>query len=303
MQCMFSGLQRVEIGDEAEVQLGSGFSLVKPNEYLLSARDKSAMTGLEWHKSAKVSRYLVYKYEPLSLKPPSFSARTYEETRSAFLCGLMALQVLKPIETLGLLFFGQSYDEAPGAHSELQAAIERRPPMEPFQWAIRRSFDQELLRRAPGAIESVTKIMSGPNAEQRNAFILLQLGLEHFHPLIAGLLWVMGLEAIFDSANYGDFKKKLCGCLGPSTRAFPDWNASPPNDTVDDIAIHLYKLRSKLAHGVDLRKAANDKKFPVNLLEMRTVPDSPDPVSYALFLSEAACYLLCQVLQKEITTP
>jgi hypothetical protein len=261
------------------------------------------MTGLEWHKSAKVSRYLVYKYDPLSLEPFAFSSRTYEEMRSAFLCGLMALQALKPIETLGLLFYCQSYDEAPSAHAELHAAIERRPQMEPGPWAIRKNFDQELLRRVPGTIEGVKQIMNGPSAERRNAFILLQLGLEHFHPLIAGLLWVMGLEAIFDSENRNDFKKKLCACLGPSTAAFPSWNAQPPVETVEDIAIHLYTLRSKVAHGVDLRKAAVDKNLPVNLLQMRTLPDSSDPVSYAVFLSEAACYLLCQVLQKEIAAP
>lgn len=113
----------------------------------------------------------------------------------------------------------------------------------------------------------------------------------------------MGLEAIFNGANRNDFKKKLCDCLGPSTRAFPGWNAEQPADTVDEIAIDLYTLRSKLAHGVDLRKAASDPKFPVDLLAQRALPNSPDPVPYAWLLSEAACYLLCQVLQKEIAGP
>ncbi len=99
------------------------------------------------------------------------------------------------------------------------------------------------------------------------------------------------------------FKKKLCDCLGPSTRAFPGWNAEQPADTVDEIAIDLYTLRSELAHGVDLRKAASDPKFPVDLLAQRALPNSPDPVPYAWLLSEAACYLLCQVLQKEIADP
>lgn len=303
MQCMFSGLHDVEAGDEAEVDLGNGFSLVRPNDYLLSARNKYSMTDLEWQESREFSRYIVYRYEPLSLEPPSYSAKTYEEMRSAFLCGLMALQVLKPIQTQGLLFFCQSYDSAYDAHSELQAAIERRPPMEPGPWAIRRSFDRDLLKRVPAAIESVKQAMNGSIAEKRNAIILLQLGLEHFHPLIAGLLWVMGLEAIFDSANRNCFKQKLCDYLGPSTRVFPDWNACSPPDTVEDIAIHLYTLRSKLAHGVDLRKAAADKKSPVDLLQTRMLSDSAVPVSYASFLSEAACYLLCQVLQREIAVP
>jgi hypothetical protein len=154
----------------------------------------------------------------------------------------------------------------------------------------------------PSTIESIQRIMKGPSAERRNAFHLLQLGLEHFHPLIAGLLWVMGLEAIFDSCRKEDFKKKLCACLGPSTMVFPDWSAQQPDYTVKDIAIHLHTLRSKVAHGVDLRKAASDTKYPVDLLEMRTLPNSSDSMPYALLLSEAACYLLCQVLKKEIAS-
>ena len=67
-----------------------------------------------------------------------------------------------------------------------------------------------------------------------------------------------------------------------------------------EIAIDLYVLRNNLVHRADLRKAASDPKYPVDLTEKRILPDSSDQVPYALLLSEAACYLLCQVLQKEI---
>lgn len=289
-QCMFSGLCGVEAGDDAEVGLGGGFSLVKPSEYILSARDRPSMTGAEFEEAAGASRYLVYKHEPQVL------GGTREDIKAVFYDGLMAMQVLKPVRTLGILFYGL-YTSS-GTFS-LQN-IERRPPMEPGPWALRRALDQELLKSVPSAIESIRQITSGPSAERRNAFILLQLGLEHFHPLIAGLLWVMGLEAVFDSYGKSEFKRKLCDCLGPSTPAFPGWSTQQPGHTVEEIAIDLYILRSKLAHGADLRKAASDPKFPVNLLAQRALPISPDPVPYALLLSEAACYLLCQVLQKEI---
>jgi hypothetical protein len=78
MQCMFSGVGGVEAGDAAEVPLGSGFSLVKPNDYLLSARTKYDMTGREWEESAKVSRYLVYKHEI-----PPFPPNNYEEVKDS----------------------------------------------------------------------------------------------------------------------------------------------------------------------------------------------------------------------------
>lgn len=298
MQCMFSGVRGIEAGDAAEVSLGSGFSLVKPNDYLLSARTKHYMTGSEWEDSAKVSRYLVYRNEH------PFPPKTYEEIKNIFPCGLMAVQVLKPVRTLGIASYGEflGYD-GPDSHAVFTLqSVERRPPMEPGPWAWRKPFDKELIKRVPAVIECIQQIMQGPNAERRNAFILLQLGLEHFHPLVAGLFWVMGLEAIFDSFGKEEFKKHLCACLGEDTLIFPDWHSqrAGPDLTVGKIAIDLYVLRNKLAHGADLRKAVSDPKYPVDLVEKRSVPGSSDPVPYALLLSEAACYLLCQVLQKEI---
>ena len=284
MHCMFSGLRDVEIGDDMEVGLGNGFSLVKPNEFLLSAGDENWMTRQEFADGANVSRYFLYKHES------PFPVKTCEEIKDIFYSGLLALQVLKPVRTLGIVFCG---DCSPLDRFWLHS-IERRPPMEPPPWARRKSFGQQLLKSAPSAIERVQQITKGKSAERKNAFILLQLGLEHFHPLIAALLWVMGLEAIFDSADKNDFKKKLCTYLGASTPVFLGWK------TVEEIAIPLYTLRSKLPHGADLRKAACDQKYPVDLIAKHALPNSSEQVPFALLLSDAACYLLCQVLQKEI---
>lgn len=286
----FSGIRDVDVGDEDEVSLGGGFSLMKPAYPLLSARSKTSMNETEFEDGASVSRYLVYRQESV------WPFKDHEEIKNIFGGGLMALQVLKPVRTLGFQFFG-SHAPSGGFHHEL---IESGPPMEPGPWALEKAFDEELLKELPSTIAAIQQIIKGSSAEKRNAFILLHLGLEHFHPLIAGLMWVMGLEAIFDSKDRKDFKKKLCECLGPSTMAFPDWSAPQPTYTVDDVAIHLYTLRSKVAHGVDLRKAMHDSTYPVDLLKEHMQPGSPEPVKYALILSEAACYLLCQVLQKEI---
>jgi hypothetical protein len=151
-------------------------------------------------------------------------------------------------------------------------------------------------------IQRVRLVMQGSSAERKNAVTFLQLGLEHSHPLIAGLLWVMGMEAIFDSDDRNDFKKELCKCLGSAALVFPDWNAptAPPAYTVDELAIPVYVLRSKLAHGADLRTAALDKKTPVDLTKKVKLVDFSEPRTRAHLLSEAACYLLCQVLQKTI---
>jgi hypothetical protein len=151
-------------------------------------------------------------------------------------------------------------------------------------------------------IPKVRAVFDGTSAELKNAVTLLQLGLENYHPLVAGMLWVMGMEAIFDSSNRIDFRDKLCACLGPDALAFPDWNdlTGPLPYVVKDIAVDLYMLRNKLAHGVDLRKAATDRTSPVDLLKTVMIYPASEDTTYALLLSQAACFLLCQVIQKTI---
>jgi hypothetical protein len=292
---IFSGLRNIDLGDQAEATLDGGYSLVKPNESILSARDTSAMTGHEFSDAANASLYLVY-----SPGVPPFPRHTHEEIKASFYCGMMALQIIKPVPTLGLVF---CQDHTPNGSYSLAITIERRPPMEAGPWALSRTFDQHLLTGLPGMIRGVRAIMAGSNAEKRNAIHLLQLGLEHFHPLISGLLWVMGMDAIFDSGGAQKFKDDLCACLGGSTHVYPPWNAGQPAWTVGDIAGELYVMRNKLVHGVDLRKARTDKKFPVDLVAKQSLLSSSDAAPRALLLSEAACYLLCQVLQKEIGRP
>ena len=110
----------------------------------------------------------------------------------------------------------------------------------------------------------------------------------------------MGLEAIFNSSNNEEFQKKLCENLGALSPAFPDWVSPQPTDTVSNVAAHLYVLRSKLAHGVDLREAKTHGKYLVDLLETVSLSAYGDSVTKAEYLSEIACYLLCRVLQKQL---
>ncbi|HEY9141477.1 MAG TPA: hypothetical protein VIN93_11330 [Bryobacteraceae bacterium] len=156
-QCMFSGLCGVEAGDDAEVGLGGGFSLVRPNEYILSARDHPSMTGTEFEEAASASRYLVYKHEPQVL------GRTREEIKAIFHDGLMAIQVLKPVRTLGIVFYG---DYTSSGTFSLQN-IERRPPMEPGPWALRRALDQELLKSVPSSRRSFAIASGHPQGHSR----------------------------------------------------------------------------------------------------------------------------------------
>jgi len=214
--------------------------------------------------------------------------------------GVMAVQIVKPVRTFGFIFQGQEFE---GAKTFNLQHTEARPEMVPGNWALQRMFDQPLLDQLPDILRRVNAAFNSGSVEKKNAVTLLQLSLEHFHPLISGLLAVMGMEALFDSDNRNDFRKKLCACLGAATRAFPDWNAPhsvAPNYTVEELAVPLYMLRNKLAHGADLRSAALDKSTPVDLISKVQLTPESEPQAYALLLSEAAPYLLAQVLQKHL---
>jgi|SRR6185437_6233633 len=287
----FTGLHGVSIREE-RLDLGLGYELVKPNPYLLSARWKYSLNGRAYKESETLSCFLVLK-EQLSVSPNS-------EAMGRLQNGVMAMQILKPLRTFGFIFQGRDFEDADTFNLQ---RIEERPPMIPGNWAQQRRFDDALLSQVQSMISRVVNAFTSGSVEKKNAIVLLQLSLEHFHPLIAGLLSVMGMEALFDSGNRKDFEKKLCDCLGGGTLVFPDWNRPrypAPKHTVKELAVPLYLLRNKIAHGADLKTASLDKSTPVDLLKkVRLTPDS-EPGAYALLLSEGAVYLLAQVLHKTL---
>jgi hypothetical protein len=281
-----TALLDIASGGDDSIPLADDLSLVRPNNRLLAHRDGWVQGRGEMQQEAEATRYLVCEY-PQWVRGEELGAGL-ERGANRFYAALMAIQVIKPISTLGFIYRSQG------------SQIERRHPMEPGQWAIENNFDDAMLDAVPAMIDRIQPVMDGRSVEKRNALTLLQLGLEHFHPYIAGLLWVTGLEAIFDSRRREQFKERLCDCLGPHTPAFPNWHSKPeaPQYTVEEIAVDLFVLRNKLAHGADLRTAAKDKTDPVDLLSRVSLTQDTETVNYALILGEAACYLLCQVLQK-----
>lgn len=295
-EIIYTGIKYLDIGVEDEVPMADGLKLVKPNSFLLSGRMRYAQNEYEYEEAEKASHYLVYRYEHLDVVP---IGQEIKDPNAMFYGGLMALQIIKPVSTLGFVYKGTDY-----GGSSINAAIEALPPMHAAEWARLKQFDAACLAEAITLIPRVQAALMGTCVPQKNAITTLQLGMETYtyHQYIAGLLWVMGMEAIFDSQNRNDFSDKLCNLLGEDTPAFPNWAEveTPFPWTVKDIAIDLYMLRNKLAHGVDLGSAASDKKTPVDLLKIVRLHEYSQDRYYSMLLAEAACYLLCRVIEKTI---
>ncbi|HEY1208345.1 MAG TPA: hypothetical protein VGE85_03145, partial [Terracidiphilus sp.] len=102
---IYTGIRYLSVGDEEEVPLGDGLSLLKPNESLISDDDRSLMNQLQFEDAGKVSRYLVLRYDVPML--PSERMDAIEKAEVTFRSGLSAFQIIKPVETLGLIFRGE----------------------------------------------------------------------------------------------------------------------------------------------------------------------------------------------------
>lgn len=296
IETIFTAIDRVAMNGADEIPLVDGLSLMRPNDRLASGSWSHKVNGADEIDIKAASRFLVCEYED-DKAGNNARRKAYDLLRS----GLMAFQVIKPVRTLGYVHHGSSGDSFGFESSQyVPTFIYYRPQMRPGRWARMNEFDDGMLAKVPNMIARVHAAFTGTDVPRANALTFLQLGLETEQPYQAGLLWVTGLEAIFDSGGREKFKKKLCACLGPQAPTFPNWHSKPnaPPYTVEEIAIPLFMFRNKIAHGADLRTAATDKKYPVDLMmRVNLIPGSTDTMQ-ALLLSEAACYLLCQVLQK-----
>lgn len=305
---MITPLRGLGLESESEISLGDGLFLAPAHVYQETIEKDIAhffLSKVQAQEITNVKWVLGLRQGESPMQPTDIPS-----TVEAFQNALMAFQIVKPIQTYGLIFHGT---ELPDGSPQLRGLTDRRWGMTAGQWAQLRAFDEPLLGQAREIVGDVRTTMKGTDISKRNAVHSLQLALEHPHPYVSCLLAVMGMEAILDSRDRWDFECKLCRLLGSNTSAFPDWNSPdfrPPKYSVKDLGVHLYTLRSKIAHGVDLRTAAADKNSPVDLLEFKQYITTPfteyeqgsDPVQYAKLLGEASIYLLCQLLQNVLST-
>src|SRR5215469_13113032 len=194
--CVCTGLRIVDPGTCTDVSVGKDFTLRKDaDSATLSALSRYEMNEREYSE-VKDYRYLMYKRTFTYADDPAESrAACMEALRRA----VMAFQIIKPLQTSGFTFLGT---ESSGGDFGLES-IERRAPMDTGTWARMRHFDAGMLAQVPGVLAKIDKVMGGARTDPKNAITMLQLSLEHSqsHVLIAGLLAVMGMEAIFNSEN------------------------------------------------------------------------------------------------------
>jgi len=279
--------------DKSEYAFGDNLSLIRVSQQLLGARSELFLSKVQFELVGKAPWYLALRIP----ESPS-NAVDLHQAVEPLLDALMAFQIVKPIETYGLVFCGIEHW---GGGMHWQSNSDRRWGMVAGPWAQLRTFDEPLLKRAQSIMNPVREIMVGSDVAMRNAIHLLQLALEHPHPYVSCLMAVTGIEtALGGCDNRRDFEKKICDLLGAGTLAFPDWNSptTPPlGYTVKELAVHLYTLRSKIAHGANLASAAQDKNSPVDLAALKDYIAESDRVRYAALLGESSIYLLGQVLQ------
>src|SRR5260370_31216781 len=95
----YGAIRNVALETHDSLELGTGFSLARPTDVLLSGRDRYFMTEEEYKHAETVGAYLIYKSRQSAIRDQS-----RDESLEAFQHGLMAFQILKPVQTLGFIF-------------------------------------------------------------------------------------------------------------------------------------------------------------------------------------------------------
>ena len=95
----FTGLFGVDLDEKAEVELGGGFLLSKPTDFLLSARSKFDLSCREFDHIGAADCFFAHRDSQSVLR-----GRERDRKIEDFQTGLIALQILKPVQTSGFIF-------------------------------------------------------------------------------------------------------------------------------------------------------------------------------------------------------
>jgi len=104
----------------------------------------------------------------------------------------MALQIIKPVQALRLIFQADDY-----AGNFSNFSVQERPQKSAGEWAELRRFDNKLITALDKLIPAILLRMKNGSAEEKNSVNLLQFSLEHHHPLIKRVIRRNGFGGSF----------------------------------------------------------------------------------------------------------
>ncbi len=197
----------------------------------------------------------------------------------------IAFQVILPRES-ELIFLTRS-------RSQVYRALE--PPRWPRMLWPSNTASTEMMK----VVEGVQAAFKTVSVRLENPLYFLELGLQADNPSVRSFLWTTGIDSLLVANSEGKFKRRISNLLGADSRVFPaDGSGRQPIYTVEQLAPRMYKLRSLIAHGVEI-DASFRRKAGFQATGGQFSP-SDDFLNYreADVLNEGALFLLCAILRR-----
>jgi hypothetical protein len=168
----------------------------------------------------------------------------------------------------------------------------------PFVARIVNRDEHQIKTDFPAILDGVNRAFDSSSVRLQNPILLLEHGLQTDNVYLSMLMWVMGLDVLLMAGNIGPFVDRLEGFLGGTAYVFPPVNSPQrqPRPTVADVANHVYELRNKIAHGIEVPK--NPFRLPHTLEDTSGQRINWEANVYVMTLQNAALFLLIRCLRK-----
>ena len=135
-----------------------------------------------------------------------------------------------------------------------------------------------------------------------NPLYFLELGLQADNAGVRSFLWTTGIDSLLVANTEAKFKRRISNLLGANSYVFPaDGSGRQPIYKVEKLASRMYKLRSLIAHGVEIDESFRRR---VGFQTGGSFPLTGKFLNYleADILNEAALFLLCAVLRRIVVS-
>jgi hypothetical protein len=182
-------------------------------------------------------------------------------------------------------------------------ATVRYRALNPPRWPRMLWPDSTSASEFKSVVEGVQLAFSRKCVRLENPFYFLELGLQADNPHVRTFLWTTGIDALLVANSEAKFKRRLANLLGANSYVFPeDGSGRQPIYTVEQLAPRMYKLRSLIAHGVEIEESFRQK------VGFQTtgglVPLAGEFLDYLEedILNEAALFLLCTILRRIVVS-